>query len=376
MDSKYASFGKEKQPTNHFEVKAKRLKLCLASKKISNEKEQNPNSCNGHINVIKSNNKQNNVSENNIQEIRKSLPVYLVRARILDEIRKHPTMILIGETGSGKTTQIPQLIHEQRIEGGAAIAVTQPRRVAAITLAQRVAAEMNTDIGSIVGYSVRFEDVTSHRTKVIYLTDGMLLREAIVDPLLMKYSVIILDEAHERTVNTDVLFGIVKLAQEERKSKLNKLKVIIMSATMDVDTFRNYYDNCPVIYLEGRTYPVTIYHSKMKQDDYQYAVVCAIFQLHVTTPANHDFLVFLTGQEEIETVTANIKQIAKESPGPQIRVCQLYAGLPASKQLLVWKTLPPGIRKIVLATNIAEASVTIPQIKCVIDSGMVKQRSD
>ncbi|KAI8427726.1 hypothetical protein MSG28_002158 [Choristoneura fumiferana] len=296
--------------------------------------------------------------------------------KLLQEIRKNSTMILIGETGCGKTTQIPQLIHEQRLEGKGCIAVTQPRRVAAITIAIRVAAEMNTEIGNIVGYSVRFEDVTSPRTKLKYLTDGMLLREAIVDPLLKKYSVVILDEAHERTVSTDILFGIVKLAQKERIDKnLNPLKVIVMSATMDVDTFRNYFDNCPVIYLEGRAYPVTIYHSKIKQEDYQYAAVCTLFELHRTMPANNDFLVFLTGQEEIEAVMYNIKQIAKEAPGPPLIVCPLYAGLPAAKQLQVWKPTPPGMRKVVLATNIAEASVTIPQIKCVIDTGVVKERT-
>ncbi|CAH2243108.1 jg14404 [Pararge aegeria aegeria] len=219
--------------------------------------------------------------------------------------------------------------------------------------------------------------MTSPRTKVKYLTDGMLLREAMTDPLLKKYSVIILDEAHERTVNTDVLFGIVKLAQKERdEQKNNSLKVIVMSATMDVDAFRKYYNNCPVIYLEGRTYPVTIYHSKIKHEDYQYAAVCTIFQLHATTPANHDFLVFLTGQEEIETVMSNIKQIAKEAKGPPIKVCPLYAGLPASKQLQVWKKTPSGMRKIVLATNIAEASVTIPQIKCVIDTGAIDNENN
>ncbi|KAM3959053.1 LOW QUALITY PROTEIN: ATP-dependent RNA helicase DHX33 [Aphomia sociella] len=370
MDSKYAAIGS----VNELKKKAAIDNIKVKKLKLSNENTQKVNK-----HVLENGNKKvlpNVSSIENLQEARRRLPVYAVRNRLIEEIKKNQTMILIGETGSGKTTQIPQLIHEQRIEGFGTIAVTQPRRVAAITIALRVAAEMNTEIGGIVGYSVRFEDVTSNKTKVKYMTDGMLLREAIVDPLLKKYSIVILDEAHERTVSTDVLFGIVKLAQKERnEKKFNPLKIIIMSATMDVDTFRNYYDNCPVIYLEGRTYPVTIYHSKMKQEDYQYAAVCTIFQLHATTPPNHDFLVFLTGQEEIETVMYNIKQIAKEASGPPIRVCPLYAGLPAQKQLQVWKDAPPGTRKIVLATNIAEASVTIPTIKCVIDTGVVKERT-
>ncbi|XP_059059424.1 ATP-dependent RNA helicase DHX33-like [Achroia grisella] len=372
MDSKYTTIiggdnGLKRKATIVDNLSVKKLKLFRENSHVVEK---------GKVNVQIAKTLPKTIPTENLQEARRNLPVYSVRGRLIEEIKKHQTMILIGETGSGKTTQIPQLLHEHRLEGNGIIAVTQPRRVAAITIALRVASEMNTEIGAIVGYCVRFEDVTSTKTKVKYMTDGMLLREAILDPLLRRYSIVILDEAHERTVSTDVLFGIVKLAQKERNgNKSNPLKVIIMSATMDVDTFRQYYDNCPVIYLEGRTYPVTIYHSKLKQEDYQYAAVCTIFQLHATTPPNHDFLVFLTGQEEIETVMYNIKQIAKEAPGPPIRVCPLYAGLPAQKQLQVWKDTPPGMRKIVLATNIAEASVTIPTIKCVIDTGVVKERT-
>ncbi|RVE42253.1 hypothetical protein evm_013095 [Chilo suppressalis] len=376
MDSKYSAVaGVKDVKTNNF----KRKFVNIIENNVKKVKLSQPDYKLNNVHGTNKNYKQTIVKEIcpvNMQEARKRLPVLMVRSRLIQEIRNNLTMILIGETGSGKTTQVPQIIHEARLEGLGSIAVTQPRRVATITIALRVAAEMNTEIGGYVGYSVRFEDVTSPKTKVKYLTDGMLLREAIMDPLLKKYSVIILDEAHERTVNTDILFGIVKLAQKERiVKKLSELKVIIMSATMDVDTFRKYFDNCPVIYLEGRSYPVTIYHSKMKQEDYQYAALCTIFQLHATLPSEHDFLVFLTGQEEIESVMYNIKQIAKEAPGPLIKVCPLYAGLPAAKQLQVWKDPPQGTRKVVLATNIAEASVTIPRIKCVIDTGVVKERT-
>ncbi|KAG6446279.1 hypothetical protein O3G_MSEX004350 [Manduca sexta] len=377
MDSKYTSISGPHELKNNFKRKNNIINLNVKKIKLGNGiiVKSNPNIA---ANAEDHNKNKSNLQEvtEDIQKIRKQLPVYMVRGRLLEEIKNNQTMILIGETGSGKTTQVPQIIHEQRLEGTGVIAVTQPRRVAAITIAIRVAAEMKTELGSIVGYSVRFEDVTSPRTKVKYLTDGLLLREAMLDPLLKKYSIIILDEAHERTISTDVLFGIVKLAQKERNEKnLNPLKVIIMSATMDVDAFRKYFDNCPVIYLEGRTHPVTIYHSKLKQEDYQYAAICTIFQLHATTPADHGFLVFLTGQEEIETVMYNIKQIAKEAAGPPIRVCPLYAGLPPAQQLQVWKETPPGVRKIILSTNIAEASVTIPHIKCVIDTGVVKERT-
>ncbi|XP_048487139.1 ATP-dependent RNA helicase DHX33 [Plutella xylostella] len=379
MDSKYASISAENAKS------ANKRKHILSINKLNIKKAKTPLNAthikispnNGDINVKKSDHEvEKTAISEDLQEARKKLPVYAVRNRILEEIRKNDTMILIGETGSGKTTQIPQIIHGARLEGAGAIAITQPRRVAAITIALRVAAESKTEVGSIVGYTVRFEDVTSPRTKIKYMTDGMLLREAIIDPLLKAYSVVVLDEAHERTVSTDVLFGIIKIAQKERtEKKLTPLKVIIMSATMDVDTFSKYFNNCPVIYLEGRTYPVTIFHSKSPHEDYAYAAVCTIFQLHSTMPSNHDFLVFLTGQEEIESVIYNIKQIAKSAAGPPLKLCPLYAGLPAGKQLQVWRAAPAGSRKVVLATNIAEASVTIPGIKCVIDTGMVKERT-
>lgn len=374
MDSKYSSMGM-KDGGLKFSLKRK-----MPPEKINVKKIFVKNNKSDVKNVT--NQQQNGSKETaikpaeDLQETRKKLPVYTMRSRLLEEIKKSNTMIVLGETGSGKTTQIPQIVYNAHLHGSQMIGISQPRRVAAITIALRVAKEMNSDIGNLVGYTVRFEDVSSQKTKIKYLTDGMLLREAMADSLLNKYSVIILDEAHERTVSTDVLFGIVKLAQKERnESKRNPLKVIIMSATMDVDAFSKYFDNCPVIYLEGRTYPVTIYHSKSKQDDYQYAAVCTIFQLHNTTPASHDFLVFLTGQEEIETVMYNIKQVAREASGPQLRVCPLYAGLPPNKQLLVWKDTPPGVRKVILATNIAEASITLPKVKCVIDCGMVKERT-
>lgn len=370
MDSKYSAIGNGGGNVNKFNSKRAAI-FSKPAKKLKLVNKDKPPDVDHTIITPKE-----VVRAEQLLDQRRKLPVYLVRMRLLEEIRKNETCIIIGETGSGKTTQIPQMIHEVRMEGQGMVGVTQPRRVAAITIAMRVASEMNTRVGEIVGYTVRFEDVSSSKTKVKYLTDGMLLREAMGDPLLLKYSVIVLDEAHERTVSTDVLFGIIKLAQKERKEqKTNQLKIIVMSATMDVDTFSSYFDNCPVIYLEGRTYPVTIYHAKQMQHDYQHATLCTIFQLHSSTPINCDFLVFLTGQEEIESLTYNIKQISKEVPGPQIRVCALYAGLPPSRQLEAWKASPVGTRKIVLATNIAETSITIPNIKYVIDCGFVKERT-
>ncbi|XP_073986737.1 ATP-dependent RNA helicase DHX33 isoform X2 [Rhodnius prolixus] len=308
---------------------------------------------------------------------RKSLPIFRVRKKLLMEIEKHKTIILIGETGSGKTTQIPQYIHELKMESDGIVGITQPRRVAAITVAQRVAQEMGCGLGDEVGYSVRFEDVTSPQTKVKYVTDGMLLREAMKDETLKSYSFIILDEAHERTIHTDVLFGIVKEAQKKRiASNLKPLKIIIMSATMDVDHFSKYFDDAPIVYIEGRQYPVEVRHTADPQDDYNYTCLVTIFQIHKEAPAKHDILVFLTGQEEIEAMTARVRSIAKDPlcPGPALKVYPLYAALAASKQLEVFQPSTQSTRKVIISTNIAETSVTISGIKFVIDSGMVKQK--
>uniref|UniRef100_A0AAQ4RRW8 ATP-dependent RNA helicase DHX33 n=1 Tax=Gasterosteus aculeatus aculeatus TaxID=481459 RepID=A0AAQ4RRW8_GASAC len=282
-----------------------------------------------------------------------------------------------GETGSGKTTQIPQYLYEAGIGRQGIVAITQPRRVAAISLAGRVAEEKRTQLGKLVGYTVRFEDVTSSETKLKFMTDGMLLREAIGDPLLQRYTVVVLDEAHERTVHTDVLFGVVKTAQRRRK-ELNKipLKVIVMSATMDVDLFSEYFNKSPVLYLEGRQHPIQIYYTKHPQSDYLQAALVSIFQIHQEAPPSHDILVFMTGQEEIEALARTCRDIGKHLPdgcGPML-VIPLYASLPPAQQLRVFQSAPKGCRKVILSTNIAETSVTISGIKFVIDTGMVKAK--
>lgn len=308
---------------------------------------------------------------------RKQLPIYQAKPQLLNQLRQLNNAILIGETGSGKTTQIPQYLYEAGIGRQGIIAITQPRRVAAISLAGRVAEEKRTQLGKLVGYTVRFEDVTSSETKLRFMTDGMLLREAIGDPLLLRYTVVILDEAHERTVHTDVLFGVVKTAQRRRK-ELNKipLKVLVMSATMDVDLFSEYFNKSPVLYLEGRQHPIQIYYTKQPQSDYLQAALVTIFQIHQEAPPSQDILVFMTGQEEIEALARTCRDIAKHLPdgcGPMV-VIPLYASLPPVQQLRVFQPAPKGSRKVILSTNIAETSVTISGIKFVIDTGMVKAK--
>ncbi|XP_019941741.1 ATP-dependent RNA helicase DHX33 [Paralichthys olivaceus] len=312
-----------------------------------------------------------------IEVQRKQLPIYQAKPQLLNQLRQLHNVILIGETGSGKTTQIPQYLYEAGIGRQGMVAITQPRRVAAISLAGRVAEEKRTQLGKLVGYTVRFEDVTSSETKLKFMTDGMLLREAIGDPLLLRYTVVVLDEAHERTVHTDVLFGVVKTAQRRRR-ELNKipLKVIVMSATMDVDLFSEYFNKSPVLYLEGRQHPIQIYYTKHPQSDYLQAALVSVFQIHQEAPPSHDILVFMTGQEEIEALARTCRDIAKHLPDGcgHMVVIPLYASLPPAQQLRVFQPAPKGCRKVILSTNIAETSVTISGIKYVIDTGMVKAK--
>ncbi|KOC71150.1 Putative ATP-dependent RNA helicase DHX33 [Habropoda laboriosa] len=314
-----------------------------------------------------------------LQQQRKSLPVYRLRKRLLEEIRRNSTLIIIGETGSGKTTQIPQLLLSSGVAGtSGCIGITQPRRVAAVSVARRVAQEQGVETGKLVGYCVRFEDVTSSQTRIKYLTDGMMVREAMTDEILSDYSVVILDEAHERSVQTDVLLGVVRRAQNLRKLKnLPLLKLLVMSATMDVDKFTKYFQ-APAVYLEGRQHPVKIYHAVKTQEDYAFSALVTAFQIHRDNPANEDILVFLTGQEEIEAAVVSARQVAKQLDGqgyPPLKVFPLYSALPTHQQLEAFKPSPPGMRKLILSTNVAETSVTIGGIRHVIDTGVVKART-
>ncbi|XP_032695723.1 ATP-dependent RNA helicase DHX33 [Lontra canadensis] len=313
-----------------------------------------------------------------VERQRRSLPIFAARGQLLAQLRALDSAVLIGETGSGKTTQLPQYLYEGGFGRQGVIAVTQPRRVAAISLATRVSDEKRTELGKLVGYTVRFDDVSSEDTRIKFLTDGMLLREAISDSLLRQYSCVVLDEAHERTVHTDVLFGVVKTAQKRRK-ELGKppLKVVVMSATMDVDLFSKYFDGAPVLYLEGRQHPIQVLYTKQPQQDYLHAALVSVFQIHQEAPPSQDILVFLTGQEEIEAMSKTCRDIAKHLPDgcPPVLVLPLYASLPYAQQLRVFQAAPKGCRKVILSTNIAETSITITGIKHVVDTGMVKAKT-
>ena len=221
------------------------------------------------------------VTRKKLKEERRRLPIYFGKRQLIDEVKKSENIIILSETGSGKTTQVPQYLCEAGLSSVGVIGCTQPRRVAAISIAERVSKEMGVALGTIVGFTVRFEDSTSNGTKIKYMTDGILLREAILDPLLMRYSVVILDEAHERTIHTDVLFGVVKEAQSMRKlKKLNMLKIVIMSATLEAEHFAEYFNNAKILYIEGRKYPIKVMNTVEGQSDYVQAALVSALQCH------------------------------------------------------------------------------------------------
>jgi pre-mRNA-splicing factor ATP-dependent RNA helicase DHX16 len=269
--------------------------------------------------------------------------------------------------------KIPQYLYEIGYAELGKIGCTQPRRVAAMSVAARVAQEMNVRLGKEVGYSIRFENCTSDATKIQYMTDGMLLREILTEPDLASYSCMIIDEAHERTLHSDILFGLVKDIVRFRSD----LRLIISSATMDAEKFSKYFDDASIFMIPGRMFPVDIYYTKSPEADYVDAAVVTVLQIHVSQPLNGDILVFLTGQEEIETAAEILTQRSRNlgSRIPELMICPVYANLPSEQQAKIFEKTPKGARKVVLATNIAETSLTIDGICYVIDTGFNKQKS-
>uniref|UniRef100_A0A7S1RRR5 RNA helicase n=1 Tax=Alexandrium catenella TaxID=2925 RepID=A0A7S1RRR5_ALECA len=305
-----------------------------------------------------------------IKEQREGLPIFKLRNELLQAIHDNQVLIVIGETGSGKTTQITQYLAEAGYTSRGMIGCTQPRRVAAMSVAKRVAEEFGCRLGQEVGYAIRFEDQTGPETLIKYQTDGMLLREVLSDPNVIKYSVILLDEAHERTISTDVLFGLLKHAVTIRP----ELKLIVTSATLDAEKFSSYFFNSHIFTIPGRTFPVEILYSKDPEQDYVEAALMTVLQIHLTEPSG-DVLVFLTGQEEIDTACQilheRMQKLEAMSPPPLI-ILPVYSALPSEMQTMIFEPPPPGCRKCIVATNIAEASLTIDGIYFVVDPGMSK----
>lgn len=307
-----------------------------------------------------------------IESQRKSLPVYTCRDELLQLIDENSVVIVVGETGSGKTTQLTQFLYEEGYAQNGCIACTQPRRVAAMSVAQRVAFEMGVELGQEVGYSIRFEDNTSKKTVIKYMTDGVLLRESLSDPDLEKYSCIIMDEAHERSLNTDILFGLLRGIAGQRYD----LKLIITSATMDSGKFSNFFGSVPVFKIPGRTFPVEIFHSATVVSDYVAQAVSQTINIHLGTKEEGDILVFMPGQEEIEIACDKIEEriayVKSQSPDAEVKnlkILPMYSALAPEKQAEVFREAGEGARKCIVATNIAETSLTVDGVKFVIDSG-------
>ncbi|KAH3756193.1 DEAH box polypeptide 37 [Pelomyxa schiedti] len=335
-----------------------------------------------------------------IQTARLALPIHAEESAVMEAIQENPVSIICGETGSGKTTQVPQFLYEagfgnKQSKNPGIIGVTQPRRVAAISMAYRVAYELNFPIGQEVAYQIRFDSLVQPTTQIKFMTDGILMREIQTDFLLTKYSVIILDEAHERNINTDILIGLLsrivplrnKLAAE-RKAAVDggepvlPLKLVVMSATLRVEDFtanqKLFPVPPPVVKIPSRQYPVTVHYNKRTPTDYVMEAFSKVCKIHTKLPSG-GILVFLTGQQEIEQLCRKLKErfpsrqssAARHEP---LQVLPMFAALSPEKQQRVFQNPKPGSRLCVVATNVAETAITIPGVSYVVDCGKAKQR--
>ncbi|PGH18985.1 hypothetical protein AJ79_00018 [Helicocarpus griseus UAMH5409] len=398
-----------------------------------------------------------------LYQSRKELPIFPSADEIRKHLQRNDIMLLVGETGSGKSTQVPQFLVDEKwarpkcvkvpsssmtakkkspvrsgkddsdgssaekkatmkdVTIGGCIAITQPRRVAAVSLARRVADEMGTPLGnsspaSKVGYSVRFDSSTSPNTKIKFLTEGMLLQEMLTDPWLTKYSAVVVDEVHERGVNVDLILGFLRNMASGKKEGRGgvPLKVVVMSATADMESLLGFFGDglkkhgekvtssaedgslktesgnnkgnatsqedsskdVSVCHIKGRQYPVKVIYSPEPVHDFVDAALKTIFQIHMKEPLPGDILVFLTGQETVESLEALVNEYAvgMDPALPKVQVLPLFAALPQAAQQRVFIPAPPRTRKIILSTNIAETSVTVSGVRYVIDCGKAKMK--
>ncbi|RUS81416.1 hypothetical protein EGW08_010800 [Elysia chlorotica] len=375
-----------------------------------------------------------------IQEGRLKLPILAEEQVVMETINENPVVIICGETGSGKTTQVPQFLYEAGYaHGKGIIGVTEPRRVAAISMSKRVATEMNVS-SDVVSYQIRFEGNATPDTKIKFLTDGVLLKEAQQDPLLSKYSVIIIDEAHERSVYTDILIGLLTIIVRQREKRGRPLKLLIMSATLRVEDFTNqalfkHSTPPPVVKVEARQFPVTVHFNKKTLSDYVTEAYKKTCKLHRTLPEG-GILVFVTGQQEVHSLCRKLRRMfpyiegqvtieegkkesrrkrkkkeeklkeeksqvselpkidlsrykhlpvfyffqrirmgeSKPDSSHPLYVLPLYSLLSSEKQARVFEPPPAGCRLCIIATNVAETSLTIPNIRYVVDTGKTKTK--
>ncbi|CAL1538482.1 unnamed protein product [Lymnaea stagnalis] len=319
-----------------------------------------------------------------IEQQRQKLPVFQYRNHILYLTERYQTVVVIGETGCGKSTQIPQYLLEAGwATEGHVIGVTQPRRVAAITVATRVAEERGSILGDEIGYLIRFDDCCDlDKTRVKFMTDGMMIREIMKDPLLRKYSIILLDEAHERALNTDIILGLLRKIQKKQKD----LRLIVASATLDAEEMRDFFntnetgdpekDTAAILTIEGREYPVDIHYTLDPVPNYVKSAVETVMKIHFNEKPG-DVVIFLTGMNEVDDVVSQLiseaRKLSKDSM--KMRVLPMHGSLPANEQMKVFERTSHHTRKIVVATNIAEASITIPGMTYVVDAGFVKLKT-
>lgn len=330
-----------------------------------------------------------------IQNVRAELPVCMHEQEIIEAIHAYDVVLVTGATGTGKTTQVPQFLLEDGFGdlkspcSSGMIAVTQPRRIAALSCAKRVAFEINSEVGDIVGYQIRHDAKFGPNTKIKFATDGVLLREVENDLLLQKYSAIIIDEVHERSVNTDLLLSFLSrsiIMRKERETELGRLKVIVMSATLDVDDVFSGEDalfpNPPVINVPSRQFPVTMHFAKKTMDNYVDEAYRKVSKIHRRLPQG-GILVFLSGRQEVEQLCSQLREefetkkiSVPDSDGARInmQVLPFYALLPDHLQRKIFDDYGDGTRKVVIATNVAETSVTVPGIAYIVDSGRVKEK--
>ncbi|XP_055331601.1 probable ATP-dependent RNA helicase DHX35 [Paramacrobiotus metropolitanus] len=317
-----------------------------------------------------------------IDQQRQRLPIFKFRNHILYSLENFQTTIIVGETGCGKTTQIPQYLVEAGwcSKAGTRVGVTQPRRVAAITISQRVAEERGVKLGREVGYVVRFDDCSSAQTKIKFVTDGILVREMMADPLLQQYSVLMLDEVHERSIQTDIALGLLKKILKKREN----LRLIISSATLDAEYLRDFFNmkdsinpTSTILTIEGRTFPVDVFYLQDPTPNYLNASVETVVKIHRSEPMG-DVLVFLTGMEEVDQCCRLLDEHAdalERETATKLSIRPLYGALPPGDQLKAFELPLAKTRKVVVATNIAETSVTISGIVYIVDCGFVKIRA-
>ena len=320
------------------------------------------------------------------------LPVYKNQKKILSMLEKNQALVVESPTGSGKTTQLPVILYEAGYAQSGIIGVTQPRRIAAVSVSEFIARQTENQIPGLIGYKMRFEDKTNHETKIKIMTDGILLQEMKLDPWLSKYSVLVVDEAHERSLNIDFILGLLKRVLESRRD----FKVIVSSATINAEIFSEYFNNCPIVKIDAQRFPVTlIYEAQAAEggdkiislrsptkgrpqpalipsesnDELILAKIESITTRFISEKREGDILIFLSGEKMIKEC---MNRLTFSSVGKYLFILPLYGRLGKEEQERVFEKTPKGKTKVIISTNIAETSVTIDGITAVIDCGLAK----